>query len=258
MTTVSDVLKAKKWLDTPGIPPQPTRKLCEPSCGVCGGVGWVRGDFPIGDPRFGKMIPCPNMDVDVFLPEYSRMVGISQIEKASLDWSSVLPLEGSNAVAAAQFVQSVVERGFGWVYLWGDYGTAKTLILQIAVAVSLRGGMDAAYVRMAELLDHVRDGYDNGEYSARLARWESVSVLCLDEFERVNETGWVDEKRFLLMDNRYVSSLRRENVTIMAGNQDPSKFDGYLWDRIRDGRFAVVKLSGESIRPGMDWDDDEQ
>ncbi len=70
---------------------------------------------------------------------------------------------------------------------------------------------------------------------------------------RVNDTGWVDEKRFLLMDNRYVAALRQESVTIMAGNKAPNLFDGYLWDRIRDGRFEIVKLSGESIRPGMEW-----
>lgn len=256
MKTVATVLQSKAWLDVHDMPPQPTRKLCEPSCEICGGFGWVRGDYPLGDPRFGKMMPCPNMDVDVFLSEYSRMVGITQQERDTLNWENVLPLDGSNAADATEKVRAVLERGFGWVYLWGDYGTAKTLILQIATAVSLRGGTDAAYVRMAELLDHVRDGYDSGQYSERLEHWEKVSVLCLDEFERVNETGWVDEKRFLLMDNRYVSALRRENVTIMAGNQDPSKFDGYLWDRIRDGRFDVVKLLGESIRPGMEWDDE--
>jgi hypothetical protein len=250
---ISSVLKMKEWKEANDIPPQPTRKLCEPSCVVCGGLGWVRGDFPLDDPRFGRVQPCPNMDLDVYLPEHVRLVGLTKQEQASLDWQNILPLDGSNAVKAANQVRSLLDRGYGWIYLWGDFGTAKTLILQIAVAVSLRRGLDASYVRMAELLDHVRDGYESGEYSERLQRWESVSVLCLDEFERVNETGWVDEKRFLLMDNRYVAALRRESVTIMAGNRDPSTFDGYLWDRIRDGRFEIVKLSGESIRPGMEW-----
>lgn len=253
MKNIGTVLKEPTWQQVRAYQPKPTRQLCDGSCPICGGLGWVRLDVPAGDVRFGKLQPCPNMDVDIYLPEYASMVGITQQERATLDWSAILPLDGSNAVQSADKVRELIERGYGWIYLWGDYGTAKTLILQIAVAVSLRRGIDACYVRMAELLDHVRDGYDNGNYSERLSRWESVQVLCLDEFERVNDTGWVDEKRFLLMDNRYVAALRQESVTIMAGNKAPNTFDGYLWDRIRDGRFEVVKLSGESIRPGMEW-----
>ena len=252
-TVMTDVLKKVDWLNSDdGYYPRPVQ-LCSPTCEICGGGGWVRFDLPREHPQFGKLQPCPNMDIDVDLPGKARLYGLSKHERA-LDWTAVLPLEGSNAVEAVDIVRRVIERGYGWVYLWGDYGVAKSLILQIATAVSLRSGKDASYIRMAEILDHLRDGFDEGDYSSRMEWWLSVPILCIDEFERVNETGWAENRRFVLMDNRYVNAGRRESVTIMAGNKNPSTFDGYLWDRIQDGRFHVVKVTGESARPGMEWE----
>lgn len=252
MKTIDSVLKKNEWLNgDDGYEPK-SRDLCSSTCEICGGCGYVRLDLPRDHPRFGKLQPCPNMDIDVDLPAKARLYGLSKKER-ELDWSDVLPLDGSNAVAAAGIVRTVVERGYGWVYLWGDYGVAKSLILQVAAAVNLRKGKDASYVRMAEILDNLMGGFDAGDYSSRVDWWQSVPMLCVDEFERVNETPWAGVRRFVLMDNRYVFAGRRESVTLMAGNKDPSTFDGYLWDRINDGRFHVVHVTGESARPGMEW-----
>ena len=37
----------------------------------------------------------------------------------------------------------------------------------------------------------------------------------------------------------------------MASNSEPANLPEYLYDRIRDGRFRVVHVSGQSLRPGM-------
>jgi len=177
----------------------------------------------------------------------------------NLSWADVLPIPGGNAAEAAAAVRGVLERGYGWVYLWGGWGVSKTLILQVAVATALRDGYDAAYIRMEEALDYLRGGYSEGDYEQRLDWLCRVPLLCIDEVEKINEKdgerGWSNTKRFGLMDKRYMTATHGEGVTIMAGNADPSKFGGELWDRIQDGRFLVIKMVGESIRPGMTWDD---
>lgn len=255
MKTISSVLHQTDLQEKFEVADYPSngRQLCKPGCDICGGGGWVRYDLPFGHPQFGKLQPCPNMDIDIDLPEKTRMCGISKAERL-WDWSVIRHLEGSNAVEVASLVSKVIDRGFGWFYLWGEYGTAKTLILQIATAISLRNGKEASYIRMAEILKHLQGGFDAGDYSSRLQHWETVPVLCIDEFERVNETGWADVERFVLMDNRYVNACRRESITIMAGNKNPSTFDGYLWDRIQDNRFVVMQMTGDSARPGMEWE----
>jgi len=30
----------------------------DPNCPICGGIGYLRRDLPIGHPDFGKIVPC--------------------------------------------------------------------------------------------------------------------------------------------------------------------------------------------------------
>lgn len=254
---IQTILKGDQWIKSPGFQGRGDVQLCRADCAECGGDGWVRLDVPTTDPRCGKLVPCSHRDIDS--DGYGRKFGLKKQDRL-LSWEDVLDLPDSNAVAASRKVRAVLQRGYGWVYLWGNYGNAKSLILQIAAAASLRAGLDSAYVRMSEVMDHLREGYSSGDYGERMDWWKSVPVLCLDEFEKVNEKNekgmsWVGDKRFVMMDNRYVAATRGDGVTIMAGNVNPKSFEGALWDRIQDGRFNVIHMVGESARPGMTWDD---
>lgn len=258
-TTIKNILSDRKFLSAADASPLFTKHdgMCEPNCPECGGSGWLRLDVPVGDPRFGKTVHCSRRNLDA--EGYGQKCGLLKAERA-LTWGSLLDIEGGNVMEAARVVRSTLQRGYGWVYLWGSWGLGKSLILQIATAVSLQSGYDASYIRMSEVLDYLRGGFGSGDYEARLERMKSLPVLCIDEFEKVNDKddkgmSWGSDKKFLLMDNRYVSATRGESVTVMAGNLNPASFGGELWDRIQDGRFTVVKLHGESVRPGMGWED---
>ncbi len=158
---------------------------------------------------------------------------------------------------AARAVIDTLSRGSGWVYLWGPPGLGKTLVLKIAVAEMLRRHKAAAYTRMAELIDHLRSAFDardpSEEAQRRLDWWAGLPLLAIDEFDRVRNTEYSNERRFLLLDRRYEQALNGKSITIMAANADPATLEPYLYDRIRDGRFTVVKLEGDSARPGSEW-----
>ena len=32
----------------------------EPECEICGGLGWISANVPMGHPQFGKLLPCPH------------------------------------------------------------------------------------------------------------------------------------------------------------------------------------------------------
>lgn len=230
---------------------------CSPDCPVCGGYGRVRivdnGD--IHDPDFGKTKLCPNID---HAKAFATGLGLDESEIRRLNWSMVKPTgninEGVNAV------HEVINRGFGWVILWGDYGVAKSLILRIAVAERLRDGRRSAFVEMASLLDDLRESYDkdqpNGEATMRLSRWKEVPFLAIDEVDRINQTPWAKEKQFDILNYRYQTAIRQQTITIFASNQSPKQIGGALGDRMMDGRFAVVHIEGESNRPvikGQDY-----
>lgn len=220
--------------------------ICVPGCPECNGLGYVRGED-------GKLQVCSHVDPLTVYP--LERYGLAQSE-AALEWSAVKAINGGPVAAAA--VQETLQRGAGWVYMHGDPGLAKTLILKVAVATAIRERRQAAYVRMAEILDDLRGAFDKNnpseESQRRLDWWSSIPLLAIDEFDRVNQTEYAKERSFLLMDRRYESAIRGKTITLMASNGDPDKMDSYLVDRINDRRFTVVHMTGKSARRAMGWE----
>ena len=195
------------------------------------------------------MVPCLNSAKFI----YSKKSGLDP-EEWYASWGSVADI--NNATDAVKAVQHVVQRGHGWVYLWGKPGLAKTLILKIAVAESIRLGRETNYVRMVDIIDSLKKSFEQkgswGEDVRRLEKWSDVPALAIDEFDRIQATEWADNRRFLLLDKRYSDACLRRSLTIFASNADPKGFEDYLSSRIHDGRFFVVKLSGMDVRPRME------
>src|SRR5512142_1910961 len=36
----------------------------ESECEICGGLGWISADVPMGHPLFGKLMPCPHRQAE--------------------------------------------------------------------------------------------------------------------------------------------------------------------------------------------------
>jgi DNA replication protein DnaC len=225
--------------------------ICRADCEICDGQGYLRKDVPIYDPKFGKMYLCPNSDR--WRQPGNARCGISIRESKQLTWCEVE--ETDSIRPAVEAVRAALAQGYGWVYLHGGFGTGKTQVMKIAVAEAMRAGQTAAYVRMAEILDHLREAFQSDSKvseRSRLAWWAQLPVLAIDEFDRVRDTGYGEERRFVLLDRRYEQAIRQEGVTLMASNLEPANLPDYLYDRIRIGRFQVVYVSGKSFRPGME------
>lgn len=227
--------------------------LCDPFCPICRGIGYYRVDLPTTHNDFGKAIPCPNRARKGLYGEHSGL----NPEEMKWTWDRIIPVHGNNIFDGVDAVKRIVKQGFGWIYLTGGYGQGKSLILKIAIATFLRSHETAAYTRMAEILDHLRAAYDtenpSQESEDRLNWWANLPLLAIDEFDRVRQTEFGDERRFRLLDFRYEQAIRGESITIMASNSDPKHLPGYLYDRIRDGRFEIIQLEGRSVRPGLSW-----
>lgn len=224
--------------------------VCRADCEICGGQGYLRNNVELGERGFGGIYLCPN--ADRWRQPGNARSGISVKESVDLCWRSVEDTSGIKT--AVTEIRQALATGYGWVYVHGGFGTGKTQVLKIAVAEAMRAGKTAAYVRMAEILDHLREAFQTDSKvseSSRLGWWAQLPVLAIDEFNRVRDTDYGQERRFVLMDRRYELALREEGVTILASNSDPSNLPDYLYDRVRDGRFRVVRVTGKSMRPGM-------
>ena len=242
---------------------QIVKELCAEDCEICHGIGYVRYDLPVGHPKFGRIEPCPNRDMMSFeifascglLPAgiYDEPLEVQQrmyVAERKLAWDALL--ETDSALEAREAIEAVIERGHGWLYLWGSTGIAKTLALHIAVKTMLEKKTSATYVSMARIIDDLRSAFDKENASEvseiKLSRWISTPLLAIDEFDRVRGTEFAEERKFVLMDERYQRALRGQSITIMASNENPELLDAYLSSRIHDARFKVLHLEGADMR----------
>lgn len=208
----------------------------------------------MNDPRFGKVEPCPN-NTQRF--DFAKM-GIHPDERAGLTWESLSRVPGVQEIKAA--LDELSERGHGWVFLWGGPGQAKSRALKIIVNQLLGEGLPAIYTTMSDVFENLRAVY--GDYvdkrqtaETRLDHWTAAPMLALDEFEKGRSTEFSEEKRFALVDKRYMLNIERKvGMTVFASNADPQTFPPYVRSRIFDGRCKVVELAGVDMRPAMQWE----
>lgn len=238
-------------------------------CPDCAGMGFIRQEVPITHPDFGKLTPCPNeihqQDKQAILLAHS---GLKDHERWLLD--DLVHVEDVTR-EMVQLMKGFMENPRGWIYLWGGFGTGKTVSLQAAVYETIKIGKPAYYTTLADLLGVVKAVFNPptakrtadedawrawDTVEARFERMRDIYMLALDEFdsERVNETGFAREFYGRLMDGRYRGA--EETVTLFAANKPPTAHTGWIADRFEDGRFIVFEHTGKSVRPQNRWWDE--
>lgn len=253
--TIADVLKKDDWMKAANHV-NPKRVLCRPDCPTCGGVGYVRYDVPVDDPRFGKLTVCPNIP-----PESSMHDGhgltVEQIR--SLSWKDIKLRE--NVHDAILVLHRVLKSGNGLVYLYGGAGLAKTMLLQIACAEWARMGCGVfRFTTQKDMLDDMRTAFDDDEPQRAILqkqdKYIGYPLLALDEVTTERSTEFKVEQFFHVVNKRHEAGTERREgfVTLMAGNVSPKELDYRVMDRLTDGRNVIFRMTGDSYRPAMRYE----
>lgn len=135
--------------------------------------------------------------------------------------------------------------------LWGGSGNAKTLILQAVVNECLERSVSAVYTTLYDLAGYVREAFRNDSESAwqRVRRFQSVNVLCIDEFDKVKMTEWIEELETAIINRRYRDGLAGLCGTLIAMNESPSELPPWISSRLHDGRNRIVHNGDGDLRP---------
>jgi len=228
--------------------------LC-PTCHTPADVGLFRQDVPPGHPQFGKPIRCD----DSFHSEArtARMEQVSSLgpEDVRVRLDDIKPVLGNQDMLKA--AAEIIKRGYGWLYIFGGPGNAKSEVLKAIVnQANEDGNGPAVYTTLGTILDYIRQGYVKNDYLDRKQRLINSPVLAIDEMDKIKNSKWVEEFRFQFLDARYQSALNKQTMTIFAGQPHPKTiFDTPVYDRFRDGRFCIVENKAHSARPQMRWNE---
>lgn len=227
-----------------------------PTCPACGGIGWVclRGISP-SDARFGQLEPCATCGNDRHLQYITANCGLqgAELDNRLATWQANTGGSLSEQrLAAKRAMEDAIRARCGFLTFYGDFGSGKTLALQIMVNEMRHKQIEAFYAPFALVLDHLRSLFDSDEKSSGFwQRLLDIPVLALDEVTRFHETGWARERLWLLADIRY--RRIRSHLTVFATNDDPtvslptSEPVGYLYSRTRQGQ--LIELRGDMRNP---------
>lgn len=131
-----------------------------------------------------------------------------------------------------------------WLFLHGGFGSGKTHLLAAAFYTLLDAGYAPIYTVVPLLLDHIRDGINAGDYSARFYAVRDCPILLLDDLGAESQTPWAQEALFKLVDYRYRLGL----PLAVATNLKPDDLEPRVGSRLRDR-----KLSAPIAMAGPDW-----
>ncbi len=220
------------------------RKVAQPKtnvCPICGGVGFVRLDLPIGDPDFGKLQLCECRRKDVVqnstqrLFEFSNLDPLKSMTFESFKTSGRMGL-GEQQIRSLEFAlnqsRQYAQRLKGWLLLMGGYGCGKTHLAAATANQVVSLGVPTLFLTVPDLLDWMRFSYDQPEtsFEQRFNEIRNIRLLILDDLGTQNATPWAQEKLYQVINHRYLQQL----PTVITTNLNLAEVDGRIRSRLLD------------------------
>ena len=235
-------------------------------CPLCGGLGYLRGDLPVGHPDFGRLFPCRCKLAEMEQQRLERLRAQSHMGHfAHLTFETFLPgghgLSPDKVDSLRQAYEAALqfaEAPRGWLVLLGVFGCGKTHLAAAIANHLLEQGHVVLFVVVPDLLDYLRASYapgSPGRYDERFEEVREAPVLILDDLGTQSSTPWALEKLFQIFNYRYNARL----PTVITSNQKLEDIDLRIRSRMVDfGLARVLPIRAHDFRGGaIDQDQSE-
>ncbi|MGB4595504.1 MAG: ATP-binding protein [Anaerolineaceae bacterium] len=234
--------------DSPLNQPEPIRYGSgKPDCPICGGLGFVGSDVPLGDPEFGKLHICTCRIGELSSRQRQHLYSISNL--GSLSTMTFDTFQPRGRIGMPRLQADTLEQAYntannfagtlrGWLLLLGRYGTGKTHLAAAIANQAVIMGVSTLFLTVPDLLDWLRFSYSNSVGSGFEARFEeirTIPLLVMDDFGTHNATPWAQEKLFQILDYRYVTKL----PTVITSNLNLNDFEGRINSRLLDPELVT-------------------
>ena len=224
----------------------------DPNCPLCGGLGYLRRDLPVGHPEFGRLQVCSCRHGEISRRIHKRLFELSNLsELEQLTFENfqsrgrigLRPAQADSLETAFNQARIFAERLDGWLLLQGDYGCGKTHLAAAIANFAVGIGVPTLFITVPDLLDALRFAYDDPEatFEQRFEQIRSAPLLVMDDFGTQNATPWAQEKLFQILNYRYINRL----PLVVTTNLMLEEIEGRIRSRLEDPELvtrAVIRV----------------
>lgn len=232
----------------------------DPGCEICGGVGYIRQDLPLGHPDFGKMQICVcrtgqlKRQARDGLYKMSNLGMLSHLTFDNFESRGQIglgPAQAASLERAFNHAQQFARTLNGWLVLQGPYGCGKTHLAAAVANFVVDIGVPTLFLTVPDLLDSLRFSYNDPDstFEERFEEIRRSQLLVMDDFGTENATPWAQEKLFQILNYRYINNLPLLITTNLSLNQ----LEGRISSRLQDPELVTrAKILAPDYRRPMD------
>ncbi|MDH5607695.1 MAG: ATP-binding protein [Anaerolineae bacterium] len=233
----------------------------DPNCKHCGGLGYVRSDYPVGHPDFGKLRVCPCRESEITRRTQNKLYSLSQLaELKDLTFENFMPrghiglgeIQANSLEQAFNQAQHFANQLQGWLLLQGNYGCGKTHLAAAIANQAVNHGNKTLFITVPDLLDSLRFSYNdpNATFEERFEEIRQTPLLIMDDFGTQNATSWAQEKLFQIINYRYINHL----PLVVTTNLSLREIEGRIRSRLEDPELVTrVTITAPDYRRPMDY-----
>lgn len=127
----------------------------------------------------------------------------------------------------------------------GDVGTGKTHLAAAIANFLIKREVPTIFATMADFLQRIREGFDDG--SNVLKELQTVPFLVIDDLGKENESRWVAEQVYQIINPRYENNLPTVITTQFTGKVLRAKLDSAVVSRLTESYFPI-KIEADDYR----------
>jgi DNA replication protein DnaC len=171
--------------------------------------------------------------------------------EVSFDRNPVAQMPDSVVRPVRGFIRGLEEHldtGRG-LWLFGDVGTGKTTLAMLVAKSALEAGRSVAIYSLPRLLNLLRESMDSDRGMLDfMDRLTAVDLLHLDDLGAENQTDWVLEQLYSIVNSRYEAERAIVATTNLMPDELSQRLGGRTVSRLVEICGDLIPLYGEDKR----------
>ena len=218
--------------------------------GVCDGSGFVIDEATNTasdcDCRAGRIAGARTKSLAGRIPRRYR--GVSFDRPPVSDIARTAPDQIRSVRRYVRAIETNVDSGKG-LWIQGDVGTGKTTLAMLVSKAALDAGRSVAIYSLPRLLNLLRESMDSEEGMVDfMDRLTAVDLLHLDDLGAENQTDWVLEQLYSIVNSRYEAERAIVATTNLMPDELSERLGARTVSRLVEICGDLIPLYGEDKR----------